>query len=263
MKKFCVLVFLLVVSNFYLFAQRTKLGGNVFDGLTFYPVEEANIYNFSTKKYTFTDTKGNFIIDVKLNDTLIVSKSIFRQVLLVVNSQNLENKKIEIALYFKAILLKEVTVYSITTDYKQFVKQVVTTPLPEIYSYVEGSRLTEMDLMNIQYAKGPPNLLSYTPAGSPITNLYKKYNKKYKNVQLAKELNELQDEVDKVPAKYNRELVSNITGLKDEELLKFMMYCRFSYYDIIKMSSEQIIMEIRKKYSEYEYFKIIEEEKRK
>ena len=93
MKKFSVLVFLVMIFNFYLFAQRVKMEGNVFDGLTFYPVEEANIYNFSTKKYTFTDTKGNFIIDVKLNDTLIVSKSIFRQVLLVVNSQNLENKK--------------------------------------------------------------------------------------------------------------------------------------------------------------------------
>jgi hypothetical protein len=29
------------------------------------------------------------------------------------------------------------------------------------------------------------------------------------------------------------------------------------------MSSEEIIMAIRKKYSEYEYFKIIEEEKKK
>ncbi|HNX21175.1 MAG TPA: carboxypeptidase-like regulatory domain-containing protein [Bacteroidales bacterium] len=263
MKKYSFLIFLLIVSNFYLFAQRVKIQGNVFDGLTFYPIDGANVYNFSTKKYTFTDVKGNFVIDVKLNDTIIISKSIFRQILIVINNQNLQNQKIEIALYFKAIILKEVIVYSITPDYKQFVKQVVTTPLPEIYRYVEGSKLTEMDLMNIKYAQGPPNVLSGTPAGSPITYLYEKYNKKYKNVQLAKELNELQDEVDKVPGKYNRELVSNITGLKDEELLKFMMYCRFSYYDIIKMSSEQIIMEVRKKYSEYEYLKIIEEEKRK
>lgn len=263
MKKYIVLILLLSYSSFYLFAQREKISGNVFDGLTFYPIDGANVYNFSTKKYTFTDTKGNFVLDVQLNDTVIISKSIFRQILFVVNHQNLQNKKIEIALYFKAIILKEVAVFAITPDYKQFVKQVVTTPLPEIYSYVEGSKLTEMDLMNIKYAQGPPNVLSGTPAGSPITYLYEKYNKKYKNVQLAKELNELQDEVDKVPGKYNRELVSNITGLKDEELLKFMMYCRFSYYDIIKMSSEQIIMEVRKKYSEYEYLKIIEEEKRK
>lgn len=263
MKKYIVLVFLFFLIIPYLFCQRVQISGNVFDGLTFYPVDGANVYNFSTKKYTFTDSKGNFSIDVQLNDTIIVSKSIFRQILFIVDRNNLQNKKIEIALYFKAIILKEVIVYSITPDYKQFVKQVVTTPLPEIYSYVEGTKLTEMDLMNIKYSQGPPNMLSGTPAGSPITYLYEKYNKKYKNVQLAKELNELQDEVDKVPAKYNRELVSNITGLKDEELLKFMMYCRFSYYDIIKMSSEQIIMEIRKKYSEYEYLKIIEEEKRK
>jgi hypothetical protein len=160
-------------------------------------------------------------------------------------------------------MLKEVTVYALTPNYKQFVKDVVNTPLPEIYSYVEGAQLTEMDLMNIKYAQGPPNILSGTPAGSPITYLYQKYNKKYQNIQLAKELNELQDEVDKVPAKYNREIVSEITGLTGSSLLEFMMFCRFSYYDIIKMSSEEIIMAIRKKYSEYEYFKIVEEEKNK
>lgn len=58
------------------------------------------------KKYTFTDSKGNFSIDVQLNDTIIVSKSIFRQILFIVDRNNLQNKKIEIALYFKAIILK-------------------------------------------------------------------------------------------------------------------------------------------------------------
>lgn len=263
MKKDLFLILILFFSVGLIFAQRKQITGNVIDGLSFYPVEGANVYNFCTKKYTFTDSKGNFNIEVQLNDTLIISKSIFRQVLVLVNQEDIKRGNMEIPLYYKAIVLKEVTVYSITSDYNQFLKDVVSTPLPEIYRYVEGAQLTEMDLMNIQYAKGPPNVLAMTPLGSPITYLYEKYNKKYKNIQLAKELNELQDEVDKVPAKYNRELVSEITGLKGDELLKFMMYCRFSYYDIIRMTPEQIINEVRKKFSEYEYFKIIEEEKRK
>lgn len=261
MKKYLFLILIFVFSMGSIFAQRRIITGNIFDGLSFYPIEGANVYNFSTKKYSFSDIKGNFSVEVQLNDTLIFSKSIFRQVLVIVNQDNITRGNIEIPLYYKAIILKEVTVYSITTDYNQFVKDVVSTPLPEIYKYVEGAKLTEMDLMNIQYAKGPPNVLAGTPLGSPITYLYEKYNKKYKNIQLAKELNELQDEVDHVPTKYNRELVSEITGLKGDELLKFMMYCRFSYYDIIRMTPEQIINTVRKKFSEYEYYKIIEEEK--
>jgi hypothetical protein len=263
MKKLLLFIYFFCFCYVAVIGQRILISGNVYDGLTFYPIQEANIYNFTTKKYTFSDSKGNFRLEVKDNDTIIVSKSIFKQVLLFVSEKDIKIEKIDIPLYFKAITLKEVTVYAITPNYKQFVQDVVKTPLPDIYSYVEGAKLTEMDLMNIKYAQGPPNILSGTPAGSPITYLYQKYNKKYKNIQLAKELNELQEEVDQVPNKYNRDLVSEITGLNGDQLLEFMMFCRFSYYDIIKMSPEEIIMEIRKKFSDYEYYKIIEEEKKK
>lgn len=67
----------------------------------------------------------------------------------------------------------------------------------------------------------------------------------------------------RLPSKYNRELVSNITGLEGDELMNFMMYCRFGYYDIIKMTPEQIIMSIRIKFNEYEYYKLLYEDKHK
>jgi hypothetical protein len=257
-------IFILFFSIVFLLkGQQVTISGNVYDGLTFYPIEDVNIFNFSSKKFTYSDINGNFKLDIHKNDTIIISKSIYKQLIIYISEKDIKIGKVDFPLYYKAIMLKEVTVYALTPNYKQFVKDVVNTPLPEIYSYVEGAQLTEMDLMNIKYAQGPPNILSGTPAGSPITYLYQKYNKKYQNIQLAKELNELQDEVDKVPAKYNREIVSEITGLTGSSLLEFMMFCRFSYYDIIKMSSEEIIMAIRKKYSEYEYFKIVEEEKNK
>lgn len=263
MKKTSIFILIFSIVFLSLKGQQVTISGNVYDGLTFYPVEDVNIFNFTSKKFTYSDKNGDFKLDVHLNDTIIISKSIYKQLIIYISGKDIKIGKIDLPLYYKAIMLKEVTVYALTPNYKQFVKDVVNTPLPEIYTYVEGSKLSEMDLMNIKYAQGPPNLLSGTPAGSPITYLYQKYNKKYQNIQLAKELNELQDEVDKVPAKYNRDLVSEITGLTGAPLLEFMMFCRFSYYDIIKMSSDEIIMAIRKKYSEYEYFKIIEEEKKK
>lgn len=260
MKKTGLILFLLL-TNFLVFGQRNFFTGTIIDGFSFYPIKEANIYNYSTKKYCFTDEKGFFTIEVSLNDTLIISKSIYRQLMYVVDKEKFLKGRDEIPLFFKAIVLKEVTIFAITPSYNQFIKEVVHTQLPDYYTSIMGSQLTVQDYMNDKYTKGNYNLLNNTPMGSPITYFYEKYNKKYKNVMLAKELNQLQDEVDKVPAKYNRELVSSITGLEGEDLLNFMMYCKFSYYDIIKMTPDQIIMSVRVKFSEYEYFKIIEEEK--
>jgi hypothetical protein len=260
MKKLGLISFFLL-TIFFVFSQKIIYTGNIIDGFSFFPIKEANIYNYSTKNYCFSDEKGFFSIEVSLNDTLIVSKSIFRQLMIVIDQEKFNKGKEEIPLYFKAIVLKEVTIFAITPSYNQFIKEVVHTQLPDYYTSIVGSRLTTQDFMNNKYAKGDYNLLNNTPMGSPISYFYEKYNKKHKNIMLAKELNQLQDEVDKVPAKYNRELVSNITGLEDEELLNFMMYCRFSYYDIIKMTPEQIIMSIRIKFSDYEYIKILQEEK--
>lgn len=257
------LIFILLLTTLLVFGQRKSFTGTILDGFSFYPIKEANIYNYSTKKYCFTDEKGFFSIEVSLNDTLIISKSIYRQLMFVIDKDKFVKGSEEIPLFFKAIVLKEVTIFAITPSYNQFIKEVVHTQLPDYYTSIVGSQLTTQDYMNDKYTKGNYNLLNNTPMGSPITYFYEKYNKKHKNIMLAKELNQLQDEVDKVPAKYNRELVSSITGLTGDDLLNFMMYCRFSYYDIIRMTPEQIIMAIRVKFSDYEYYKIVEEEKQK
>jgi hypothetical protein len=259
MKKIVFSLFLFTVS-FLVFGQSKTYRGTVYDGLSFYPIREANIYNFSSKKYSFSDQNGKFSIEVNLNDTLIISKSIYRQLMLFIDQEIYNKEYSEIIMYYKAIILKEVAIYAINPSYDQFIKEVVNTSLPDVYSVVAGTKMTKQDFMNNKYSKGDYNVLSGTPMGSPLTYFYEKYNKKYQNIQLAKELNANQDEVDKVPGKYNRELVSSITGLKGDDLLNFMMYCRFGYYDIIKMTSEQIIMAIRIKYSEYEYYKILQEE---
>jgi hypothetical protein len=69
-----------------------------------------------------------------------------------------------------------------------------------------------------------------------------------------------EDEVERIQQKYNREIVSELTGLEGEELLNFMMYCRFSYYDLVRWSDEQIKEKIRTNYFNYQYDKISHEQ---
>ena len=61
------------------FAQQKKYSARVFDGITFQPLSGASVYNVNTQKFAFTDKTGRFEIAVSLNDTLIISKSIYRQ----------------------------------------------------------------------------------------------------------------------------------------------------------------------------------------
>ena len=68
-----------------------------------------------------------------------------------------------------------------------------------------------------------------------------------------------EEEVNRIQDKYNREIVSELTGLKGDELLKFMMYCGFSYYDLVRMSDAEIQAKIKAKYYDYQYDSIIKD----
>lgn len=77
--------------------------------------------------------------------------------------------------------------------------------------------------------------------------------------RLASELEDRQEEVDIVQTKYNREMVQKITGLSDEEVVDFMMFCRFSYYDIIRWPQDEIVRRIKSNFVDYEYNKALQE----
>ena len=59
----------------------------VYDGVTYMPVAGAHVYNTKTGKYVFTDKEGKFSIVARVNDTLIISKSIYRQLIVPLNTQ--------------------------------------------------------------------------------------------------------------------------------------------------------------------------------
>lgn len=242
-------------------AQQKKYSARVFDGITFQPLSGASIYNVNTKKFAFTDKNGRFEINLSLNDTLIISKSIYRQLVTVID-QKLFYGFEDFFLYYKATMLKEVTIIGINPSYEGFKKDIVTLELPEYYKRAEDVHLSEMQKANATYKDGG-NILSLggSVTMSPISFLYDKYSRKSKMNRLYNEMLSYEDEVERVQQKYNREIVSGLTGLEGDELLDFMMYCRFSYYDLVRWSDEQIREKIRANYFNYQYDKIVDEQK--
>jgi len=259
MKKWFFFFFLL---PFFAFAQEPiVLKGNVFDGVSFFPITSANIYNFNSKKFSFTDKDGNFEILVKKGDTIIVSKSSYKQKLVVITQKIIDKKSIEISVFFKTIVLKEVVVYALPPTYEKFKKDFVNVTLSDINKEMEGTSLTKQDIINAEYINNGEtgNILRNTAAGSPITWLYDRFSKKKKMEKLYYELVSNQSAADNLPLKYNRELVSSITGLDGEELLNFMTFCKFSYYDLVRWSPEHIISLIENKFDNYEFYKALED----
>jgi len=260
MMKKIILFFLFIFFFLNLFSQQKNYSSSVFDGITFIPISGANIYNLNTKRYTFTDDNGNFTIAASVNDTLIISKSIYRQIIVVISKKNLDIFNEDYYLYYKAILLKEVKVISLNPNYEQFKRELVQMKLPDIYKNLDGIEITEQDKINAEYSTKGPNLLRNTAFSSPITYLYNSFSKKAKMKQLYSEMLQYEEEIEKVPTKYNREIVSEITGLKGDTLMEFMLFCRFSYYDIIRWSEQEIVNTIKNKYFEYQYYKAQNEE---
>ena len=157
-------------------------------------------------------------------------------------------------------MLKEVTIIGIYPSYEGFKKDIVTLELPDYYKRMEESQLSEWQKANATF-KPNGNILSLggNVTLSPISYLYDKYSHKGKMGRLYNEMLSYEDEMERIQQKYNRELVSEITGLQGDELLDFMMYCRFNYYDLVRWSDAQIREKIRSNYFNYQYDKITNE----
>lgn len=258
MKKLITLIFSLFVITLSLTAQG-YFSAKVYDGINYLPVEGANVYNLSKGQYSFSDKNGLFSIIASLSDTLVISKSIYRQDVVVLTKDVFFKTNDIFFLYCRPVVLKEVRVLGLNPNYEVFKRDVVDMNLPIYYDNLV-SKPTKMDIQNAEYDNTAPNILRNTPLAHPITALYEAFSKKAKMKRLYNELVQYEDELENVQSKFNRELVSNLTGLKGDELMEFMVYCHFSYYYLIRSSREDIIREIKSKYLEYEYFKVLQDE---
>jgi len=261
MKK--IIILFLFIPIFAFSQDRIILKGNVFDGINFYPINEANIYNFSSKDYVFTNKSGYFEILTKLGDTIIISKPVYKQVLIEITQEIIEKNIFEIAIFYKAIILKEVNVFAFPETYEDFKREFVNTNLSDFYKILEGTYLSSDERSKYNSRSG--GLLDLIPGkvgeavSHPFTFFYETFGRKPKMDRLYAEMVESQKEVDNLPAKYNKDLVTQLTGLEGEELLDFMTFCKFSYYDLVRWTPDYIVVQVKKKFGDYEFYKALEE----
>lgn len=253
-------VFWVVILMLQSGAAQKVLQGRVYDAATSYPIRGANVYNMRTNQHIFTDADGIFRIQVRVGDSLVVTSSRHRQVLEVVNNMTADRGRKDFFLSAKSFMLPGVKVIGLNPTYEGFKRDIARSQLPDSYKNLEDVHLTKEDRQNATYSEEAPNVLKNTALGSPITFLYNIFNKRMKTRRLYYEMEGYGDEVQQVPLKYNKELVAQITGLEEPYLMEFMVFCRFSYYDLVRWSREEIAAAIRYKFDEYQYYKAVEED---
>ena len=204
----------------YIFRSR------VINDSTLSSIRDCHVINKTQRMGTVTDAYGDFKITANVNDSILFSAIGYKTLTIALTDS--------MYTYGHIIKLQPAT-YEID--------EVIIRPILEI------PLITKWEI----YTKPLPGQGGINiPIGvSPITALYDRFSKEGKQKRYFKKVSEGTADFMLVGEKFNGEMVAQITGLKDDDLIKFMSWCNFSNDFLLNYSPETIKREIRKKYQEY------------
>ena len=190
------------------------------------PIKDCHIINKTLRTGTVSDGFGDFKITANVNDSIMFSAIGF-ETLTIALSESMYDFGLIIRLKPTTYEMEEVTIRPIIEKPLVTKWQVYTPPLPN---------------------QGGINI----PTGiNPVTALYNLFSKEGRQQKYYRKLMDKTADFMIIGEKFNGEIVAQITGLKDEELVKFMSYCNFSNEFLRNYSPETIKRAIRTKYQEY------------
>ena len=191
-------------------------------------IRDCHIINQTKNMGTVTDANGDFKITADVNDSITFS-ALGYESLTIVLSESMYNFGYIIKLKPAAYELDELTVKPYSLNMMPISRfEIYTPPLPN---------------------QGGVNLLP-VPV-HPVTSLYNRFSIEGRQKRHNKQVFEETAEYIRIGEKFNGYMVSQITGLKDDELIKFMSFCNFSNDFLLNYSPETIRRAIRQKYAEF------------
>ena len=218
--------------------------GNLYNEKTFEPVQFAHVINTRNYTATITDTIGNFSIKIRKKDTLLIT------------SIGYENKKITFGEKNQQVVFK-----SIPMEEKLYrIKQVEVTPWGTYNEF--KNRFMALDKKNPRddihpllwkdLPQKPDEIEPYVPnITNPISFLYYIFSEEGKSKRKLIELQKKATIDSKIRSKYNREKVSDLTGLEGKELERFMKFCNFTDEYLLNTKEYKILQRVQNMYQMY------------
>jgi len=201
-------------------AQQLTINGVLYKKDGSERIAQATITDLNNQVIMMSDELGGFNIKATKGDTLLFKKNGYTEQKQVVSGPN------DIVIYMQPVLeLPEVSIKSKTNQQE----------LNDVMNTYRSKGL---------YFDGKPPIWSFI--NSPLTGLYELFGQDAANERRFARFSKNEMEAITVDKRYTRELVKRVTGLPDDDVVKFMQQYTPSYEDMKEWNDYDLISHIKK-----------------
>jgi uncharacterized protein YxeA len=238
--KFLILIF--CFGFFSIKAQDKSVYGNVTDPITKKGVTDISILNTRSMQVVGTNTKGDFYIRAKAGDSILIQSYGYNRLGIKWDGKN---KNVQFFAKQEAMLLQELIVIEKSTA--ELNKEI----LAFLNNPQDGKAIKNQVLRNML------NTHTTQPGiGVSIDALYEMFSKEGKMHRNLADLMTQDARKFYVNLKYNKNIITSITKLEDDDVALFMRFCRPSEDFILLASDYDLTKRILACLSDFRYRKI-------
>ena len=236
----CVLLTLSANAQSLGDAAGVQLSGVIVDDAD-EPLPFVTVTNLNTHQGVVSNEEGFFYITFSKEDTLQLSAVNYEPYQLYFgDTAQADNYDLKIRLSERTYQLENVTVFAFRDEaaFKKAVLALENLPEPEKI-VVPGT------------FQGTPTKRSAS-VSNPISFVFERFNKRAKYERQLREAQRKDAYQKGLTHKYNREMVGEITGLAEEQLDEFMLFCEIKDAFIERSNEYDIILAINRCYQDFQ-----------
>lgn len=220
--------------------ESIRLSGTIVDHQD-QAVPFATISIVSNGKGVVSNEEGFFFIRFPKKDSLLLSTVAHEpQYLYFGDTATTDNYDLKIRLSEQTYALEDVTIFAFKDEYafKKAILAMDNLPEEQEQIHIPGSYY------------GPRREVKASPL-SPVSFVADRLSKRARYEKEAREKIANSKRSNALAQKFNRELVEKVTGLPEEKLEEFMMYCRMKEVFVDQANEYEVILAINQCYSEF------------
>tara|TARA_B100001778_G_C18525555_1_gene600978 strand:+ start:249 stop:1010 length:762 start_codon:yes stop_codon:yes gene_type:complete len=248
MKKIIIFITLTISTLTFCQEQSESVKGNVQSETSKTILQNVHVLNLSKVKGTITNSKGEFEINAKVNDTLYFSYIGYKPLKIIVTNDLIRFDDNTIELTELAFALEEIIIkpYQLTGYLEIDVKNAPVNT---------SARYQIVGLPNLGYEAGRRSRSGiskvigaiFNPADF-LNNLFKKKSSKMDKLRLMREDEEIKN---LLSIKFDREVLVQLLGVDRVDIDEILRNCNFSDTFIQQANDLQILEAISECYDEY------------
>ncbi|MEM7107898.1 MAG: carboxypeptidase-like regulatory domain-containing protein [Bacteroidota bacterium] len=234
-----VSVFIFFVSS-SLFSQVESLEviGEIINSKSGEAVPYVHIVNDQLKLGTVSNTEGRFWIKMQRTDTLKISAIGFETFIFTLKDDVTTDKMlVTIALNLSTMELQPVKVFAFRNE--AALKQALLDTKVPLEEQQRGIQLPG-------FYYGPEKEVKISPFGNPLSFIASKFSREEKEKKRVAKYQKQVDYQKQIRAKYNQAVVIELTGLPEDKVEEFMVFCKLNEDFLGPASEYEIAIAVNK-----------------